>query len=254
MVGCDRNSVRLMKTIMLLAILVISTAASHPASAFVVAELFESQGCSSCPPAESVLLSLEREFGRSLIILNHHVDYWDHLGWNDAFSSPWATERQKAYGRTLNQQSIYTPELIINGDVGFVGSDIRQARRRIRERLASPLPAIRIRLIPEIDRSVRLTANFPVEFSNAVQDAVVMIYEDLGPVLVERGENAGVVMSGRFTVRKIKPLQISKAEAHATLLPESTWNTNELHVVVLIQESGQRIRAAGIAPWPGKKP
>lgn len=243
-----------MKAAMLLSILAISAGLSCPASAFVVAELFESQGCSSCPPAENVLVSLEREFGRSLIILNHHVDYWDYLGWKDPFSSAWATERQKAYGRTLHQKSIYTPELVINGEVGFVGSDLRQARREIQNRIASPLPAIRVRLRPDIGRSVQLTADLPADFSKGVQEAVVMIYENLGPVAVERGENAGATMSGRFVVRKQLPLRFTNTTANLTLSPESTWKTHELHVVVLIQKDGERIRAAGMAPWPGRKP
>src|SRR5690242_12165949 len=88
----------------------------------VVVELFESQGCSSCPPAEKVMEKLEQAFGNAILPLIHHVDYWDQLGWKDTFSDSRATERQKRYGRLFQQDSIYTPEMVIQGEVGFVGS------------------------------------------------------------------------------------------------------------------------------------
>src|SRR5471030_2896515 len=88
----------------------------------VVVELFESQGCSSCPPSERTVDSLAKEFGESVIFLVFHVDYWDYLGWKDVFSDARYTERQKMYGRAFAQDSIYTPEMVIGGEVGFNGA------------------------------------------------------------------------------------------------------------------------------------
>ena len=79
----------------------------------VVVELFSSQGCSSCPPADEYLVELAQK--RDIIALGWHVDYWDYIGWEDVFAHPAFTERQKAYARALNERMIYTPQFIVNG-------------------------------------------------------------------------------------------------------------------------------------------
>ena len=81
----------------------------------VVVELFESQGCSSCPPSERTMSRLKQEFGDSVILLTFHVDYWDSLGWKDTFSDGAYTERQKMYAHAFAQDSIYTPEMVVGG-------------------------------------------------------------------------------------------------------------------------------------------
>jgi hypothetical protein len=101
---------------------------------FAVVELFTSEGCSSCPPADDVLRDLAAEAKRSdsrIYPLAFHVDYWDSLGWPDPFGSTAWTDRQHAYARALGQQGVYTPELIVNGRDAFVGSDASRARRSI---------------------------------------------------------------------------------------------------------------------------
>ena len=103
-----------------------------------VVELFTSQGCSSCPPADALLGELERRGG--VIALGFHISYWDSLGWKDPFSRPQSTERQRVYARLFSGQ-IYTPQLVVDGRYGFVGSDGREASSAIHS-------AIRERKIP----------------------------------------------------------------------------------------------------------
>src|ERR1700753_539174 len=110
-----------------------ATASSSPAQvtggAPVVIELFTSQGRLSRPPADQLVADLARagqSRGRAVVPLAFHVDYWNSLGWNDPFSSPVWTARQQDYARALNDRSVYTPELVVAGGVGMVGS---QARR-----------------------------------------------------------------------------------------------------------------------------
>src|ERR1700743_3380708 len=91
---------------------------------FAVVELFTSEGCSSCPPADAVVAKLQKESaGKPIYILAYHVDYWNHLGWKDAFSDAAYSARQKDYAQYLKIEGIYTPQIVVNGKTEFVGSE-----------------------------------------------------------------------------------------------------------------------------------
>jgi hypothetical protein len=102
----------------------------------VVVELFTSEGCSSCPPADAVLADLATD--RRVLALSFHVDYWDELGWPDPFSSPDNTARQRAYASAFRARGLYTPQLVVGGIDGFVGTDRGQAQADIESALAKP--------------------------------------------------------------------------------------------------------------------
>ena len=122
-------------------------AASAGSRSPVVVELFTSEGCSSCPPADAVLswLELQQPIGNARVIaLAEHVDYWNNLGWVDPFSSPQFRMRQNDYGIVFGVDSIYTPQMVVNGLVGFVGSDRDRARQEIEH--ASEQPGATVRL------------------------------------------------------------------------------------------------------------
>lgn len=115
----------------------------------VLVELFTSEGCSSCPPADVLLGKLDQlqaVQGARVVVMSEHVDYWDHDGWKDPFSSHQLTERQESFVRRFHEPTPYTPEMIVDGQTAFVGSDGSKAESAIRS--ASRLPAIGVSVAP----------------------------------------------------------------------------------------------------------
>jgi hypothetical protein len=117
----------------------------------VLVELFTSEGCASCPAADALLQSLvdtQPIEGAQVIALGHHVDYWDQLGWRDRFSSGAATNRQQRYSQVFNIDSVYTPEMVVDGREELVGSDARVARRAIGNAAAAAHAAVTLTVEP----------------------------------------------------------------------------------------------------------
>jgi hypothetical protein len=121
---------------LLLALSLPAAAADRP----VLVELFTSQGCSSCPPADAFLAELAAR--EDVVALSFHVDYWNYIGWKDPFATKWATQRQRDYGRTLAQRYVYTPEIVVDGAAHAVGSEREEVERLIADSRARPGPAV----------------------------------------------------------------------------------------------------------------
>lgn len=137
-----------MNAIRLLAVLAaacLAAAAARAEQKAVLVELFTSEGCSSCPPAHAVLARLADQ--PRVLALSFHVDYWDRLGWKDAFAAPWATARQKRYARRLSEGTSYTPQMVIAGRHHAVGSRAREVRNRVDGELAKGPPSVPLRLV-----------------------------------------------------------------------------------------------------------
>jgi len=124
-----------------LAILTATSIAQRKARTPVLVELFTSEGCSSCPPADALLQKLDHDQpieAADIIVLGEHVDYWDGLGWHDRFSSHQYTDRQSGYSNRFNLNSSYTPQMVVDGTEQFVGNDVTRARQAI---ASSPSPS-----------------------------------------------------------------------------------------------------------------
>jgi hypothetical protein len=188
------------------AVTVARIAAAKPPSAAEgpwAIELFTSQGCSSCPPADAYLGMLAKR--PDIVALSFHVDYWDYIGWKDAFATRATTDRQRAYARVLKQRYVYTPEMVVEG----IGHDTGRERTGIDRLLAEVQRRSITRATPELSRSaggaltVKLAA-FPLEGMPA--DVTLAIYDRRHSTPVASGENQGRMLDNFNIVRRLKVL------------------------------------------------
>jgi hypothetical protein len=183
-----------------------ATLAVAPATAGtpVLVELFTSEGCSSCPPADRLLASLaagQSVPGALVVPLSLHVDYWNRLGWKDAFSSPRYTERQGAYSAHFGGPGrVYTPQMVVDGRIEFVGSDERAARRAIEA--AAREPNAFVRVVPLAAGDVHVT----VAGAAARADVYLAVVEDGLASDVTRRENAGKELAHAAVARDLRAI------------------------------------------------
>ena len=219
----------------------------------VVVELFTSEGCSSCPPADELLGRLRQDLSAKsvqVIPLGFHVDYWNSLGWKDRFSSAEFTERQELYTRALKVDGPYTPEMVVDGAVEFVGNDAGQAQRTIRQQ-ASGLETAQVKIAMAGADQLTIQVKGPASSSG---NALVMlaITEDNLSTQVGAGENGGRTLHHAAVVRELREVSTLKNGALETSVPlklQNDWKRNDLRAVVFVQQgpSGKIEGAASVA-------
>lgn len=167
----------------------------------VVVELYTSQGCSSCPPADALLARLAEDPG--VIALALHVDYWDYIGWEDAFANPGFTKRQKAYAKAAGERMVYTPQMIVDGVARVVGHEPEEVAAAIARAAAAPRPVM-LSVSREAGRvTIRAEANPPLAGPAIVQ---LVGYAPGKTVEIGHGENAGLSVEYRNIVTSWEPL------------------------------------------------
>ena len=185
----------------------------------VLLELFTSEGCSSCPPADRLLELFDQkqpEPGADLIVLSEHVDYWDRLGWRDPFSSSLFTARQQEYSYRLQGEGVYTPELVVDGRFGFVGSDRRKAMSTIQEAMRSPKIPIAMSNVTRDGNQVTVHIEVPAadqSFKGGRGVLYVALADNRAESQVARGENAGRSLAHVGVVRVLKQVGTIDLEA-----------------------------------------
>lgn len=177
--------------------------ADEPASSakgVAVVELFTSEGCSSCPPADDLLAELARTSDRPVYALAFHVDYWDDLGWPDRFASHESTMRQRAYARAFGTGGVYTPQMIVGGTEQFTGSDRGRAASSVARALSHPAE-VQLVVRPRASGPDSVTVDF--EAPGAPSGAVlnVAVVERSVSTSVRAGENAGKTLQHANVVR-----------------------------------------------------
>jgi hypothetical protein len=192
-----------------------------------VVELFTSQGCSSCPPAEALLGELSKR--RDVIALAFHVDYWDGLGWRDPFSSPIATKRQRDYGTALRLPSVGTPHMIIDGRRSVLGANRSAVLQALREPRSAAL-AVNASLADE-----HLTVHAPPRPTGDACDVYVLSYRSKAVTAVPRGENAGRTLTEVNIVRSIRHLGTLGENAGEWKVPLRSFPSDADRALVMLQ-------------------
>ena len=216
--------------------------AAHP----VVLELFTSEGCSSCPPADALLKRLD-EAGRigdtDVIAIEEHVDYWDHQGWRDPFSSSEWTERQEQYSRALHHDGIYTPELVVNGQSDLVGNRESEVFRHISEAAKTSDVAVRIASINTSVKSAELTISLVTGSTDPRSAELWLAVTERGlSSNVLRGENEGRNLAHAPVLRSLTRVKTqhadssAPAEYKATIGIDKSWKRENLRFVAFLQD------------------
>ena len=178
----------------------------RPQSRAVLVELFTSEGCSSCPPADALLRSIDgkhTDSGQLIVGISEHVTYWNQLGWSDPFSDEAYTERQNAYGTRFGLDSVYTPQIVINGEEQIVGSDGASLLRAVQKEARRPQLDIHIASASISDNVLTVDFSMDGDVPKKGVDVFAVLAEDATSSNVLRGENGGRTLSHVSVARTI---------------------------------------------------
>jgi hypothetical protein len=214
----------------------------------ILVELFTSEGCSSCPPADALLQKFDQQpiAGEQLIVLSEHVDYWNHIGWKDPYSSRFYSDRQGTYAQRLGDD-VYTPQMVVDGTSHFVGSDTALAGKALAKALTTPKIAVALSSVSPGATNVLLahleTGELLESFGLRDADVYVAIALNHAESQVSGGENSGRKLSHIAVVKSIvKVGRLKKGQAFAQdvqLKLDSGTDAHNLRLIAFVQEPGQ---------------
>lgn len=231
----------------------------------VLVELFTSEGCNSCPPADRILEMLSKEQpvdGVYIVALSEHVTYWDHQGWKDPFGAQRYTQRQNAYGSRFKLESVFTPQLIIDGATQFVGTDTAALKRALEDAAGTPKPRLTVEAALDAKGGLSGSVSGPGLEAGKAEGADLLwaVTEDDLVVEVKRGENANRTLRHSGVVRTLVTKKIEATGAtpvSATIQLESEWKRENLRLVAFVQSAKtKRVLSVGwakLAPLAGDK-
>ena len=214
----------------------------------VLIELFTSEGCSSCPPADTLLQKLDQQpiAGAELIVLSEHVDYWNHIGWKDPYSARLYSDRQSAYGKRFGLDSVYTPQMVVDGMSEFVGSNTSLANQAFEKALHRPKLPVRLSSISVTSHLLTghlETGSLDKSYGTGDADVYLVLALNRAESRVSAGENAGHNLQHVSVVRRISKIgavkqgQALSQEVQVKVGPGE--DSDNLRLIAFVQESQQ---------------
>jgi len=195
-----------------------------------VIELFTSEGCSSCPPADKLLETIDKEYaGKNVLVLSYHVDYWNKLGWKDKFSNAENTARQNYYANHFRLNSIYTPQAVVNGTIEFVGSDRNKMTNTIEQ---SKKINKTITLSASVDNN-KVMVDYKVNDQSGGESMLIALVQKQATTEVKRGENGGRKL---HHINIVREFQLVKNKSNIEF--ELPGEKNNFFIVALLQNEG----------------
>lgn len=221
---------RSMKSQLVAGAMLCSAAAANAGERPTVVELFTSEGCSSCPPAEAYVGELAQR--PDILALAFHVDYWDDLGWRDRFGLPESVRRQRAYAKALGLSSVYTPQVVLDGRGNFVGNDVASINKQLNENRSGIAVALAV-------HDAEIEIDLGMQEGAAPSDVVLVAYQRSAVSAIGRGENSGRTLKEFNVVRAIQTVgrwdgRAQHYSAQVVALPKDSTD-----VAVLVQPLGQ---------------
>jgi len=200
-----------------------------------VVELFTSQGCSSCPPADALLSKIKND--KNVIALSYHVDYWDYLGWKDPYSEKEFSQYQRKYAKELNS-GVYTPQMVVNGNTEFVGSRESILKSNIRSK--STVKSLPVPIVNQTKQT--LDFSYSLDASDKFDSAYALLVIDEVTTAIGRGENARKKLKNTNVVIKRLPLKNTSGK-ESFKIPDN----NNYKVAIITQNKDLEILAASIS-------
>ncbi|MBV9961364.1 MAG: DUF1223 domain-containing protein [Parafilimonas sp.] len=219
-----------------------SVAKTAPAdNGFAVVELFTSEGCSSCPPADNAVAKLLKEHNNNVYVLGYHVDYWDNLGWKDSFSNAAYTQLQRNYAKSFKLSSVYTPQVIVNGTEQFVGSNESKLNATVNKDLQQS-SNIQLSVDAKAGDDYELMLHYTTNATNSnIQFALI---ELSATSKIQRGENGGATLHHVNIVRDIKIEDASSNGTASLTFPEDATLDNYKVIAFTQSKADNKITAA----------
>ncbi len=201
---------------------------------FALVELFTSEGCSSCPAADEAVGRINFP-GKNVLILSFHVDYWNYLGWKDIYSSPAYSARQQAYGNLFHLSSVYTPQIVVNGKIQFVGSDENRLHEAI-EASVREIPKSQIQPVVLRPSHGQIPLSCQVPAQGDIKLNLVLVQHQAID-FIQRGENKGKTLKHFYIVRDFKSLSPEKSQGTQYLNVPPDISAKDCDVIVFLQNS-----------------
>ncbi len=232
-------------TIQLLACMLLLqySAFAQPGKGFALIELFTSEGCSSCPPADRLAAATIKEYeGQNVYVLAYHVDYWNRLGWKDVYSAREWSARQEHYSNILGLSSVYTPQAIVNGRTEFTGSDSRKLHAAINSGLG--VASQNGILLNAVVQNQHIAITYSISGNIHSKQLQVALVQKNTTSNVKAGENVGSVLKHVNVVRVLKTITATAQTDHVTIDLPTGLSAADCAIIAFLQSADGSINAA----------